>query len=82
MRSLYRTKKGIELQTNLPAVQGDGGEGESRDVQRAVLYKATDVTHCPPKHPGAVHKPDLREEEVTWIIASKHQLTRLWSVPL
>lgn len=48
-------------QTNLSAVQRDGGEGESGDVQGAVLNEATDVTHRPPEHPGAVHKADLRE---------------------
>lgn len=51
----------ISWQTNLSSVQCYGGQRQSGDMQGAVLHKATDVTHCPPKHPGAVHKSDLRE---------------------
>lgn len=51
--------------THLPSVQSDGREGESGHVQRAVLHKATDVTHDPSKHPSAVHKSDLEEDTHT-----------------
>ena len=53
--------------TNLVSVQGDGGEGESGDMQGAVLHKSTDVAHCPPKHPCAVHKADLTRYTQTYI---------------
>lgn len=51
--------------TDLSSVQCDGGEGQSGDMQWAVLHKTANVTHCPPKHPGAVHKSDLREHTYT-----------------
>ena len=60
------------MKTNLPTVECDGGECESGDVQGAVLYKSTDVTHRPPKHPGAVHEPDLREHTIDHVINKPH----------
>lgn len=56
---------------DLSSVQSNGGERQSGYVQRAVLYKSTDVAHCPPKHPGAVHKSDLRKHKHTWELSLK-----------
>lgn len=44
----------------LMSVQGYGCQGQCRNMKRAVLHEATDMTHGLSKDPCAVHKPNLQ----------------------
>lgn len=50
------------VSSHLVPVHGNGCEGQSRDVERAVLHEPTDMAHPLPKYPRAVHKTSLQSE--------------------
>lgn len=45
----------------LMSIQSDRSQCQCRDMQWAILDKPTDVTHTLSKHPGTVHKTNLKK---------------------
>lgn len=61
--SLFSSKRGAVSAAYLVPIQSDGGEGQHRHVDGAVLDKPAYVTHQLSKNPGAAYKPHLKNRQ-------------------